>query len=162
MKKILFFAVAIFAMLAVGCDKDYSPSTDMRANFQQAYPDAVDVEWERDHKHIVAEFKLPGVSNDCEAWFTKDGAWVLTTFDIKYSELPEAVRNSFESEYGSMTPVDSVTHVQRSNGDDIYFLEIESIVNDELVDLYLDYNAAGELLRTWVEVEYYENIYYYL
>lgn len=162
MKKILFFAVAIFAMLAVGCDKDYSPSTDMRANFQQAYPDAVDVEWERDHKHIVAEFKLPGVSNDCEAWFTKDGVWVLTTFGIKYSELPEAVRNSFESEYGSMTPVDSVTHVERSNGDDLYFVEIENVVDNQLVDLFLDYDATGKLLRTWVEVEYYENIYYYL
>ena len=61
-----------------------------------------------------------------------------------------------------MTPVDSVTYVDRSTGDDVYFIEIESVVDDELVDIYLDYNVAGELLRTWVEVEYYDNIYYYL
>ena len=162
MKKILFFAAAFLALVAVGCDKDYTPDASLRATFKQAYPDAVDVEWEREHHHIVVEFKLPRVSNECEAWFTKSGTWVLTTYKIAYSSLPDTVRNSFESEYGAMTPVDSVTHVQRSNGDDIYFLEIESIVNDELVDLYLDYNATGELLRTWVEVEYYENIYYYL
>ena len=162
MKKILFFVASIMALFAVSCDKDYTPDASLRATFKQAYPDAVDVEWEREHHHIVVEFKLPSVSNECEAWFTKGGSWVLTTYKIAYSSLPDTVRNSFESEYGSMTPVDSVTHVQRSNGDDIYFLEIESIVNDELVDLYLDYNATGELLRTWVEVEYYENIYYYL
>ena len=160
MKKILFFVASIMALFAVGCDKDYTPDASLSSTFKQAYPDAVDVEWEREHNHLVAEFKLPGISNDCEAWFTKSGSLVLTTYRIAYSSLPDAVRNSFESEYGSMTPVDSVTHGQRSNGDDIYFLEVESIVNDELVDLYLDYNATGELLRTWVEVEYYENMYY--
>lgn len=162
MKKILFFAASIMALFAVGCDKDYTPDASLSATFKQTYPDAVDVEWERERNHLVAEFKLPGISNECEAWFTKSGSWVLTTYKIAYSSLPDTVRNSFESEYGAMTPVDSVTHVQRSNGDDVYFLEVESIVNDELVDLYLDYNTAGELLRTWVEVEYYENIYYYL
>ena len=162
MKKILSLAAAILALCAVGCDKEYTPDASLSATFNQAYPDAVDVEWEREHHHIVAEFKLPGVSNECEAWFTKGGTWVLTTFDIAYSSLPEAVRNAFESEYGSMTPVDSVTHVERSNGDDVYFIEIESVLNDELVDIFLDYNANGELLRTWVDVEYYENIYYYL
>lgn len=162
MKKILFFAAAFLALVAVGCDKDYTPDANLNATFKQAYPDAVDVEWEREHHHIVVEFKLPGVSNECEAWFSKSGTWVLTSYKIAYSSLPEAVRNSFESEYGSMTPVDSVTYVDRSNGDDVYFIEIESVVNDELVDLYLDYNTSGELLRTWVDVEYYDNIYYYL
>lgn len=162
MRKIKLFTAALLALFALGCETDYTPSADMRADFQQAYPNAVDVEWKRDHKHIVAEFKLPGVSNDCEAWFTKEGSWVLTTYEIKYSELPEAVRNAFESEYGSMTPVDSVTHVERSNGDDVYFIEIETVVDNELVDLFLDYDATGKLLRTWVEVEYYDNIYYYL
>ena len=162
MKKILFFAASIMALFAVGCDKDSTPDASLSTTFKQTYPDAVDVEWERERNHLVAEFKLPGISNDCEAWFTKSGSWVLTTYKIAYSSLPDAVRNSFESEYGAMTPVDSVTHVQRSNGDDIYFLEIESIVNDELVDIFLDYNANGELLRTWVDVEYYDNIYYYL
>ena len=162
MKKILSLAAASLALCAVGCDKDNTPDTSLSAAFKQAYPDAVDVEWEREHHHIVAEFKLPGISNECEAWFTKEGAWVLTTYDIAYSSLPEAVRNAFESEYGSMTPVDSVTHVERSNGDDVYFIEIESVLNDELVDIFLDYNANGELLRTWVDVEYCDNIYYYL
>jgi hypothetical protein len=72
------------------------------------------------------------------------------------------VRNAFESEYGSMTPIDSVTYVERSNGDDVYFIEIDTVVDNELVDLFLDYDATGKLLRTWVEVEYYDNIYYYL
>ena len=162
MKKIFIFAVTLMSMFALGCEKDYNPSSTTRADFQQSYPNAVDVEWEREHGHIVAEFKLPGVSNECEAWFTKDGTWVLTTFDIKKSELPQAVLNAFESEYGAMTPIDDVKYVTRSNGDDIYFIEIENIVDNQLVDLFLDYSPDGKLLRTWIEVEYYENIYYYL
>ena len=61
-----------------------------------------------------------------------------------------------------MTPIDDIKYVTRSNGDDVYFIEIENIVDNQLVDLFLDYSPDGKLLRTWVEVEYYENIYYYL
>lgn len=162
MKKMFLLAATIMTMFAVGCDKEYTPSGTTLSDFTQAYPQAVDVEWERERGHVVAEFKLPGISNDCEAWFTKSGEWVLTTYDIKYAALPAAVRSAFESEYGAATPVDSVKHVERSNGDDIYFIEIETFVDDALVDLFLDYSPEGELIRTWVEVDNFENVYYYL
>lgn len=158
MKKILFFAVALMSFVAIGCEKDYKPSPTTRADFQQAYPDAVDVEWEREHGHIVAEFTLPGVSKDCEAWFKKDGTWVLTTYDIKVSELPEAVLNAFQSEYGAATPIDGVEYIEKSNGDKQYVIEFETFEASGEIDVFLSYSPDGKLLNQWVNI-YYDYIY---
>ena len=125
-------------------------------------PNAVDVEWERERGHAVAEFDLPGDSYGCEAWYTLGGEWVLTRFKIRFSDLPDAVRTAFEQGYGTQTPVDEVERVERNNAETIYFIEISMVVNGFLTDVYLDYSSDGELLRTSVNYDYYDNIYYYL
>lgn len=162
MRKLFIIAAVALGLFAVGCNDDYTPSVSLQQTFANAYPDAVDVEWERERHHIVVDFKLPGVSNDCEAWFTKSGDWVLTEYKIAYSALPEAVRSAFETGYGIETPVDSVYHVVRSNGDDIYTIEATTIFNDLLTDIFLSYSADGTLLRTWADVENDDYIYYFL
>lgn len=158
MKKILFFAVALMSLVATGCEKDYTPSSTTRADFVQSYPEAVDVEWEREHGHIVAEFKLPGVSNDCEAWFKKDGTWVLTVYDIKPSELPEAVLDAFQSAYGATTPIDGVDYIEKSSGEKLYIIEFETFALSGEIDVYLSYSPSGEFLREWVDI-YYDYVY---
>ena len=76
--------------------------------------------------------------------------------------MPQAVRQAFESEYGAQTPVDDVERVERNTGDVIYFIEATIVVNGYLTDIYLDYAPDGTLLRTAVDVEDYDGIYYYL
>jgi hypothetical protein len=154
--------VAALGIVATGCDDDYTPSLSLESSFKTAYPNAVDVEWDRERGHRVAEFKLPGISNDCEAWFTKSGEWVLTEYKIDYKSLPEAVRTAFETGYGTQTPVDSVYYVERNNKSELYIIETEIVVNGLLSEIYLTYSTEGELLRTWVEVEYGDYIYDYL
>ena len=121
----------------------------------------MDVEWKKKHSYAVAEFYLPG-QGECEAWYTKAGAWVMTAYDMKYSDLPVAVRDSFEAAYGSETPVDDVERLERNNNDTIYFIEATIVVNGFLTDIYLDYSADGTLLRTTIDVEDYDYLYYYL
>ncbi len=162
MRRLFFIMVAALGIVATGCDDDYTPSPSLESSFQTAYPNAVDVEWDRERGHRVAEFKLPGISNDCEAWFTKSGEWVLTEYKIDYKSLPEAVRTAFETGYGTQTPVDSVYYVERNNKSDLYIIETEVVVNGLLSEIYLTYSTEGELLRTWVEVEYGDYIYDYL
>lgn len=162
MRKLVFALVAVLATtLVVGCD-DYNAPSSMRQAFAERYPTAVDVEWEKKRGYAVADFHIPGQHGECEAWYTKRGEWVMTKFDMKYSELPAAVRSSFENEYGAETPVDDVERLERNTGETIYFIEATVVVNGLLTDLYLDYSATGELLRTTVDVENYDNIYYYL
>ena len=86
----------------------------------------------------------------------------MTKFDIKFSELPQAVQNAFNDSYGVTTPVDDVERLVRSGNDTIYFIEATIVVNGYLTDIYLDYAEDGTLLRTTVDVDDYDNIYYYL
>ena len=140
MRKLMFAAVAfVVAMGLFACDK-YDAPASLRNTFNTQYPNAVDVEWEKKHGYAVAEFTIPG-EGECEAWYTKGGEWVLTKYDIRYSDLPLA---------------------ERSTGEIIYFIEATVVVNGFLTDIYLDYAPDGTLLRTAVDVEDYDGIYYYL
>ena len=162
MKKIMFAVVALMAVMAVGCDDDYNAPEATRSEFQTQYPDATHVEWERRRGYVIAEFSMPGVSDDCEAWYTKSGKWIMTEYDIRYSDLPEAVQTAFETAYGKQTPIDDVNRVERNNGSTHYILEVEVVVNGYLTELFLDYAPDGTLNRTEVEIENYDYIYYYL
>ena len=162
MRKMYIIMAMVVGLFAMSCNDDFTPPATLAESFRNAYPNAVDVEWERERGHRVAEFKLPGVSHDCEAWFTKSGNWVLTEYAIDYSELPDAVRSAFESAWGTQTPVDSVRWIERNGAEDVYFIEIEQVEDGVLVDVYLDYSPDGELLRRWVEVDNYDNVYYYI
>lgn len=160
MRRLMFAIMAMVAIAIVGCDH-YDAPTSIRNAFSTEYPTAVDVEWKSKRGYAVAEFYLPG-QGECEAWYTKAGAWVMTAYDMRYSDLPAAVRNAFESEYGAETPVDDVERLERNNNDTIYFIEATILVNGFLTDIYLDYSADGTLLRTTIDVEDYDYLYYYL
>ena len=157
----MFAAIAAVVALALYACDNYDAPTSLRNAFYDKYPTAVDVEWEKKRGYAVADFTLPG-QGECEAWYTKGGEWVMTKYDIKYSDLPAAVRTAFESEYGAQTPVDDVERLERNTGDTIYFIEATVVVNGFLTDIYLDYAPDGTLLRTAVDVEDYDGIYYYL
>ncbi|MEE1168206.1 MAG: PepSY-like domain-containing protein [Alistipes sp.] len=162
MRKFFIMMAMACTLFGVGCEKEFTPSAQLSTSFYDSYPNAVDVEWEWKHgrKYRVAEFKQNGM--ECEAWYTKSDEWVLTEYEMRYSELPEAVRTAFENSYGTMTPVDSVHYVDRSNGDDFYSIETEIIINDLFTEVYLIYSPNGVLLRTWAEIENYDYLYDYL
>lgn len=160
MRRLMFAIMTVVALAIVGCDH-YDAPTSIRNTFSSEYPSAVDVEWKKRHDYVVAEFYLPG-QGECEAWYTKGGKWVMTKYDIKYSELPAAVRTAFETEYGTTTPVDDVERLERNGNDTLYFIEAEIVINGYLTDIDLDYAEDGTLLRTTVDVEDYDNIYYYI
>ena len=161
MRKLIYAAFAIVVALGLFACDDYKAPTSLRSAFAERYPNAVDVEWERKRGYAVAEFHIPG-QGECEAWYTKGGKWVMTKYDIKYSELPAAVRTAFETEYGTTTPVDDVERLERNGNDTLYFIEAEIVINGYLTDINLDYAEDGTLLRTTVDVEDYDNIYYYI
>lgn len=96
MRKILFALISVATLALVGCDDNYTPSVSLDKAFKDRYPTATQVEWEREHGHRVADFYING--QECEAWYTRDGRWVMTLFDIEYSDLPAAVKAAFEVE----------------------------------------------------------------
>lgn len=162
MRKIMFAVLAVAAtLLAVGCDDDRAPQSTRNA-FKEQYPNAVDVDWDRKHGYSVAEFRLSSVWGEHEAWYDKHGNWVMTTIDIRFSDLPEAVQTAFHTAYGTETPVADVERLERRSADTIYLIEAEIVYDGYLADVWLDYAEDGTLLRTNVDVEDYDNVYYYL
>lgn len=162
MRKLMFAIIALTAAMTItSCDDDRAPQSTRNA-FNKQYPNAVDVDWDKKHGYSVAEFHIQGEWGECEAWYTKNGEWVMTKYDIRYSDLPAAVQTSFETEYGKQTPVSDVERLERKNADTIYFIEAQMVYNGYLTDIYLDYSEDGTLLRTSVDVEDYDNVYYYL
>lgn len=162
MRKMIFAVMAAMAtLLAVSCDDDRAPQSTRNA-FEAQYPNAVDVDWDKKRGYSVAEFRIAGEWGEHEAWYDKNGNWVMTKVEIRFSDLPAAVQTAFHTEYGTETPVADVERLERKSADTIYFIEAEIVYNGYLAEVWLDYAEDGTLLRTSVDVDDYENIYYYL
>lgn len=162
MRKIFIVLAVAVGLLAVSCDDDYTPSATLQDLFNTQYPNAVDVDWERERKgYRVVEFRLNG--QECEAYY-KNGKWVLTEYSIRYSELPAAVSSAFESSWGTATPIDSIYRVERNTTQNevVYVIEIQEAQQYGVADVYLYYATDGELLRKWIELENVDYIDYYL
>lgn len=143
-KVIIFMLFGIAGLILIGCNnkKQYRPDADIVSAMNAKYPKATKIEWERKHNYEVAEYDENGVNS--KAWFDKNGKWVMTESNLKYSGLPGAIRNNFErSMYGNWKKGD-VDKVEREGMQPVYVVEVEKEGQD--VDLY--YTANGMLVKT--------------
>lgn len=147
MKLKLFFPLMLVGVLSfAGCNDDndhiqVSPEVDEA--FYAMYPDASNVDWEREGNYFVADFWRNDMNTDAEAWFDGAGRWQMTITEIAYEQLPQPVRTSFEgSEYAAWR-VEDVDLVERSGREAVYVLDIEQ--GEQELDLY--YTADGVLIK---------------
>ena len=143
-KVIIFMLFGIAGLILTGCNnkKQYRPDANIVSAMNAKYPKATKIEWEKKHNYEVAEYYENGVSS--KAWFDKNGKWVMTDSDLKYSGLPGASRNTFEkSMYGNWKKGD-VDKIERYGMQPVYVIEVEKEGQD--VDLY--YTANGMLVKT--------------
>ena len=75
-------------------------------------------------------------------YFNGAGEWVWTEWDVRYSELPEAVKSVLTSGYGDYE-VDDVTYVETPSGE-YYLIELEGRGDREL---HLRIDASGNILQ---------------
>ncbi len=72
-----------------------------------------------------------------EVWFSANNEWIMTETDISYQNLPEAVKNSFESGAYSNWRVEDVDMLERPESGTVYIIDVESGERD--IDLrYMD------------------------
>ena len=77
-----------------------------------------------------------------DVYFNGAGEWVWTEWDVRYSELPEAVKSVLTSGYGDYE-VDDVTYVETPSGE-YYLIELEGRGDREL---HLRIDASGNILQ---------------
>ena len=123
-------------------DKDYKPHDSVTAAFTAKFPNATAVTWETKGEYEKAEFRESGW--ECEAWFSKDGQWVMTEKDmVSYANLPAKVKDGFTGSIYSSWKVEDVEYIDRVNTAPVYRLEIEN-ANSEM---YIYFDEDGELVK---------------
>lgn len=65
--------------------------------FTKEFPNATDVEWERDRMYYKVEFEIDWM--DHEVWYTEEGMLQRKEIEIMQEDLPEAVLQEIEINY---------------------------------------------------------------
>lgn len=144
MKKILALFVFVFCFMFANAQDEKVELEKVPANIAQAfkvkYPDATDQKWTKDRKkNYTVQFKINSLK--CSAWFNKEAVWGGGSFGMKFDELPQPVKDSFNvSEFKTWKMVEVF---RNENGYDIvYFI---SLKNKE--KRILGYGADGKLKK---------------
>lgn len=146
MKKIVFWAMMTLGVVSLqSCDKDDDDRLQVSANLQEAfdtrYPNVSRVDWEQKGQFYEAEFVDNGYEN--KAWFTPDGAWVMTEYDLRFTQLPQAVQDAFKAGAYASWKVDDVDKIEKTDGSVTYVIEVESGEKE----YELTYLEDGTLIR---------------
>ena len=145
---ILFILLFISGFAIAGCKQQnqYRPDAKIVAAFNNKYPQSDKVEWEQKQGYYVAEFREDGIEH--EAWFDGTGKWVMTESNLRYSSLPQAIREQFEKSVYSTWKKDDIDKIERAGMEAVYIIELEK----EGLDTDLYYVGNGNLIKTVNEV----------
>ena len=167
-KHLFLTLIACVAVFLTACSDDDNPNQNgtvpdkVVEAFNSQYPDASNVSWEIKGDYAVASFtvgEVRSISNGAgKAWYRmSDARWSMSDFDIPYSQLPQAVKTSFEeSEYGQSPwrRDDDVDVITRYGYDEtIYVIDVEKNENGTETEVELYYTADGILVNTVVDAE---------
>lgn len=146
MKRVVFWAMMALGVVSLhSCDKDDDNRLLVSANLQEAfgtrYPNASRVDWEQKGQFYEAEFMEDGYEN--KAWFTPDGIWVMTEYDLLFTQLPQAVQDAFKAGTYASWRVDDVDKIEKTDGSVTYVIEVESAGRE----YELTYLEDGTLIR---------------
>lgn len=129
MKKFVFWAMMTLGVVGLqSCDKDDDNHVQVSANLQEAfdtrYPNVSSVRWEQKGQFYEAGFVDNGYEN--KVWFTSDGVWVMTEYDIPFTQLPQPVQDAFKTGVYASWKVDDVDKIEKTDASVIYVIEVES------------------------------------
>lgn len=147
--KLLFFASAVFsAMLTfVNCDKyeDGRPDKAIRNDFKAMYPNARDVEWDREGAYWTVSFETGARPDDVdhEAWYDASGHWVMTKTEVALSNVPQKVKDYLAADptYGNASFEDfDAEFIEKPSGN---FYRFDLILDGREVEV--DVTEGGEV-----------------
>lgn len=131
--------------------------------FNSLFPGATNVVWSTKGEYVVASFYWDGsradnVVRNHTAWFAlANGVWGMTEKEIRFADLPEAVKNAFgASEYGQAPwRADDEVDVLKRNGNSeiLYVIDVEKNEGGKETDVDLYYTAEGVLVKEVIDAE---------
>ena len=98
MKKITLLTLTGILISFTACDKEASAPQKVKDIFAQKFPNATDVEWEKESDtEWEARFKLNG--KEYSSNFMQDGTWVETEYEVSESDIPQAVLDAINTNF---------------------------------------------------------------
>lgn len=137
-------ALTLFVSQTFAQDLSQSQVPSLVVNdFQQAYPKALDVEWEMDGASYKVEFELglPGI--DHEIWYDQSGKVLRHKEEISKGDLPKAVLAKLKSSYSGYRVVDVKKITEGSSA--VYTLEAKTLMEEWKLAFDADGNELSKV-----------------
>ena len=169
MKKIYYSLCALLTgMLFYSCNNDDEPDNQgnnmppqtVVEQFNSQFPNARNVTWEaQSDGYYTASFTTPEhPQGNTSAWFSNEGTWDMTHYEISFQQLPVAIKTAFsESTYGQpdsgWQADDEVDVLQRKGTETLYVIEVRKKENGTETEGELYYTDAGILVKEIVDID---------
>lgn len=131
------------SVIVMACDvyDDGVPSKTLRNQFRTTYPEARDVEWDREGLNWSVSYEIgqyPDVV-EYETLYDKNGKWLMTKKELRMSDVPENIKSALSaSEYGSYRLDDSEVEYYQTEKGNFYRFDLEKNRKDVDVDITED------------------------
>lgn len=140
--KYLIVFLGFFTAIQVGKAQDLLPSQVPSAvinAFNRTFPDARDVEWEKESVFYQVEFEINRLDND--VWMDETGKIVRHKQEIEPGSLPAPVVEAIKKKHGNarIDDVDKITEGSQVR----YKIEVDTNMGD--VEFYMD--ETGRVLN---------------
>lgn len=153
----LFFAAMLISFGLCACDKgdgdSHKISTEVINAFEQRYPKALQVEWDKEGKYYVADFKytyntgttgiITPTLYEMEAWFDSQANWKMTVMEVNYDVFPDEVKAGLTMSKYATWRIEDADIIERNGKETIYAIEVE--MGKEERCLY--FNSTGKLVQ---------------
>lgn len=98
MKNLLVLLVLASTIGFTACGQKYNVPAKVKSSFTQKFPEAKRVKWDKENDNEwEAEFKMKG--KEYSANFDNNGNWKETEYEIKKTEIPDAVQISIAENF---------------------------------------------------------------
>ena len=138
--KFMLMLTLVASLVVMACDMydDGVPSKAVRSEFKASYPQARDVEWDREGLNWSVSYEIGTYPNvvEYETLYDANGKWLMTENDVRLADVPEKIKAALAaSEFGSL-PLDDheVEYYQTSKGN-FYRFDLERNGRDIDVDV---------------------------
>lgn len=116
-----------------------------KKNFELKYPNARDVEWEAKADYYEVEFKWNG--HNMTAYFDKKGLWQSTETEVRFKELPNAVKQAVKTSDYADWKTDDIDLVEKADGTSYYEIEFELEEGGMEQNAILRITSEGEIIE---------------
>ena len=144
-KLLLMFAIAALWSVMAFDLSDGVPSRSVRKEFKAMYPQAREVEWEREGKNWSVSFEIGRHPDEVEyeALFDSNGVWIMTETDMMLEDVPMEIKNflSKSEQYGTLPYSDKDAEYYKTPAGDFYRIEL----NDNGREIEVDVSTDGRV-----------------